>query len=909
MPLSAGTRVGAFEIASQIGAGAMGEVYRARDTKLGRDVAVKVLPAPLTSNPERRARFEREALLLASLNHPNIATIHGIEEANGAQAIVLELVSGETLRERLLRGRLGAGEALHYALQIARALESAHQQGVIHRDLKPANIKITPTGIVKVLDFGLAKLDGTGDRSDATTPPTITVGSTQPGVVFGTAAYMSPEQARGFTVDKRADVWSFGCVLYEMLTGRRAFDGSETAEVLARVIEREPDFDALPEEVPAAVRRLIRHTLTKDRHNRLADMTDARIELEDAIADAPQRVETRARAPRRRIARAGAVLMGVATIASVATFVYDRRRPVESPSLRFSISPPDGVSWSVPTLDTVIAVSPDGQRVAYSGRGRDGTTRLWIRSLNSLDSLALAGTDGAMSPFWSPDSRSIGFFADGKLKRVDAAGGPVTVLCDVTNNRGAAWGANDTIIFAQVQAGNPAAAALQKVSAAGGIPSPASVLAQGELYHSRPLFLPNTTQFIYRVDGGNLRQNEYFLGSLDSMERSLLFRLDSGNVAYSQGHLLFVENETTLMAQPFDLERTTLTGEPVPIAENLRISVGNRPFFGVFSVSQTGVLTYLTGSGRLATRLVWVDRAGKQLDVLAESGDYVDIALSADGARAAVTQYDNTVNTGDIWLFDVARKLPTRFTSDRADEGGPVWSADGTSLVFGANAKGSSTKFPAFFTGLYQRPSSGSASPDTLLERTVEPGQSEVDMRGTRLATSWSRDGKFIIFDEIAAGLTSDLSILSLGAMPFRFISTEFAESGGQFSPDGRWVAYTSTESGRPEVYVTPFPSGSPRHRISVAGGTHARWRGDGKEIFYLAPDSRMMSVGLTLRTATIDVGETTELFKTTFTLPSIRSPYAVSSDGQRFLLIAAAENQPVMPMTVVVNWSSALKR
>ena len=460
-------------------------------------------------------------------------------------------------------------------------------------------------------------------------------------------------------------MWAFGCVLYEMLTGRRAFDGERTQEVIARVIEREPDFELLPKETPPALRRLLRRLLTKNARKRLADISDARIELEEAAAELAQGATTQPAAPRRRFSLTAAALLSAASATVITGVVYQRRVPSEvTPQVRFTLTPPAGVTWAVPTADTVLAVSPDGRSLAVTGRGSDGKTSLWLRSLDSLELRLLPGTDGAISPFWSPDSQSIGFFADGKLKRIDASGGAVTILCDAVNNRGGTWGSDRVIVFARVTG------PLQKVSESGGIPSPATVLVEKEIYHSRPILLPGSRRFIFRVDDPSLRGNRYYVSSLDSTDRTLIVRLDSGNLAYSQGHLLFVVDESTLMAQPFDVERLTLSGEPIPIVENIRMSAGNRPLFGVFSVSQTGVLGYLTGSGRLASRVVWLDRSGKEVDILAETGDYLDVSLSHDGARAAVTQYDEAANSGDVWLFDVRRRLSTRLTPDPVDDGG-----------------------------------------------------------------------------------------------------------------------------------------------------------------------------------------------------------------------------------------------
>ena len=662
MPLSTGDRLGAYEVIALLGHGAMGEVYRARDTRLGRDVAIKVLPAAFANDPDRLARFEREARLISQVNHPNICTLFHVVE----DCLILELVEGETLQQCLIRGPLPLREALRYAAGIAAALEAAHSKGIIHRDLKPANIKITSAGTIKVLDFGVAKLAEDSEAGGVAPDITAALGGTKEGVLVGTVAYTSPEQAMGDRVDRRSDIWAFGCVLYEMLTARRAFHGTAVADTLGAVMRGEPDWSILPAATPPEIRKLLRRCLEKDRARRLADIADARLEIEDLLAG---RSETAAQSPAAGVQRhrhsagtAASILIAVlafvagVTLASVVAIVVVRRQgpaipparenpaaaladaasrgnapptatveqpPASSPErpsrsgdtaevrrepvppardnapvvargpVEVSVSLPAGVTWA-PAVggdgrNTILALSPDGRRVVYSGRAGDETA-LWVRSVDRADDRQLPGTDGGVSPFWSPDGASIGFFADDRLKRLDLAGPSVPVaLCAVSSQRGGTWGTDDTIVFGRIPGG------LRWISAKGGVPMPLTQLGAGETDHIRPYFLPATRQLLYRVTGQNPLSNSYYVISLGSGERQLVLQTESGNVMYAEGHLLFM-NGNSLIAQPFDAKRLMVTDRAVPIAEKVRLSDG-RPSFGVFSVSQEGRLAYLPQGG------------------------------------------------------------------------------------------------------------------------------------------------------------------------------------------------------------------------------------------------------------------------------------------------------------------------
>jgi Tol biopolymer transport system component len=889
MAIPSGTKFGFYEVVAQIGAGGMGEVYQAHDTKLGRDVAIKVLPEAFAHDPDRLSRFQREAKLLAALNHPNIATIHGLEQSGGTSYLVMELVPGETLQERVKRdGPVPIEEALAIAKQIAEALEAAHEKGIIHRDLKPANVKLTPEGKVKVLDFGLAKaFEGDATNEDMGNSPTLSRAATMHGVILGTAAYMSPEQARGKAVDKRTDIWAFGCVLYELLTGEQTFHGEDVTDILAAVVRAEPDWTALPANISPSIRVQLQRCLRKDRRQRTPDAATIRIEIEDAIA-APKDSDARQATPatrgwRERVAWPAAVTMTLIAIVLAVGFVL--RTPKAPEAIRFFVSPPD--TWSLMgagTLTTApVSVSPDGHRIAFLAAGADSKSLLWVRSLDTLTAQALAGTEGALRPFWSPDSRFIGFFAAGKLKKIEVGGGPPITLCDAPEGFGGSWNREGVIIFPPT-----ASSALQKVSAAGGMPTAATKLEQGEVGHRMPFFLPDGQHFFYRAAArGLITGGPIYLASLDSSERKLMLNADSSNVLYTQGHLLFLR-ETTLMAQPFDARRLVLTGEAFPIAEQIQTQ-GN-PLAGVFSASENGVLAYQTGTATDAFKLTWFDRSGKQIGILGEPAIYGDLELSPDGKRASVS----IIGAGqgrDIWIYDVVRGLKTRFTFDPAIQSESIWSPDGSRVVFTSNRKG--------HFDLYQNASDGSGTEALLLEDNLD-----------KYPESWSPDGRFILYGSNGGPTGNDLYVLSLTGdrKPVPFLKTQFNEFSGRFSPDGRWVAYRSNESGMYEIYVAPFPGPGGKRQISTAGGNWPRWRRDGTEIFYFAPDNKLMVAAVNGKGSSFEVGAVKPLFDT-HEWPGTRYPYDVTADGQRFLVNTVPGQASSAPITVVVNWTAGLKK
>jgi eukaryotic-like serine/threonine-protein kinase len=881
MGLRIGTQLGPYEILSAIGAGGMGEVYRAHDGRLNRDVALKVLPEIFATDPDRMARFEREARVLGALNHPNIAAIYGLEEFGSGRALVMEFVEGETLADRIAKGPIPLDEALPIAKQIAEALEYAHDHGVVHRDLKPANIKVTADGTVKLLDFGLAKaLMDEPVAADPRDSPTLSMGATMPGVILGTAAYMSPEQAKGKPVDRRADIWAFGVVLFEMLTGKQLYSGETAAEIVAVVIMKEPGFDPLPKNTPAGIRNLLRRCLEKNLRQRFQHIGEARIVIEAVLSHTDPAADPVASHPKSR-ERFYAAVAAIAVVAALTlgAFAYFRRGREDVRPTRFFVYPPD--TWRLAGTEIVgvpLAVSPDGRRIAFVATNATGTSLLWVRTLDALTAQALTGTDGASSPFWSPDSRFLGFFAAGKLKKIELSGGPPITLCDAADNVGGAWSRDGLIVFAQAHGFAPYQPALQKVSESGGLPTAATVLAEGEAMQLLPFFLPDGRHFLYRSNNrASSGTRRIYLASLDSAERKLLLNGDSPNALYTQGHLLF-PRDMTLMAQPFDARRLVLTGDAFPIAEQIR----------AFSASDNGVLAYQTGTERVGSQLVWVDRTGKQVGMLGDAAAYSDLEFSPDRKRASVSIPEAGKGRA-IWLYDITRGRRTRFTFDPADELESIWSPDSGQIVFNSRRKG--------HLDLYQKASSGAGTEEVLLEDDLD-----------KYPVSWSPDGRFILY--VSSGTNNSLFALPLSGdrKPFPFLKAQFNGVSAQFSPDGRWVAYQSNESGRAEVYVAPFPGPGGKWLISTAGGSLPRWRHDGTEIFYLDLDNNLMAAAVNEKEGSFDVGGVKPLFGT-HAAQGGRYRYDVSADGQRFLINTVPEQTASAPITVVLNWTAGLKK
>ena len=885
-----GTKLGPYEILAPLGAGGMGEVYRARDSKLNRDVALKILPAMFTDDAERMSRFRREAQVLASLNHPNIGSIYGLEEWNNLRVLVLELVEGPTLADRITEGAIPLEEALAIAQQIAEAVAYAHEKGVTHRDLKPANIKITPEGNVKVLDFGLAKvLEGPKNLdSDLSQSPTGGNPTTLEGVILGTAAYMSPEQAKGKPVDKRADIWAFGVVLYELLTGVHLFQRDTMSDTLAAVLKEEPDWNRIPTKVCP----LLRHCLEKDPKRRLRDIGDMHLLLETASVPA----ETR-----RPWLAWGAVAVFLVAFAALSV-VHFREKPLVSAPIQFQVFASESLLQGLS-----FAVSPDGRHLAFSAVGSDGVARLWIRDLDSLEIRALPNSYAAnlrITPsvvvppfFWSPDSRFIGFQSGGKLAKIEISGGPAQTLCDVQGTVvGGSWNRNGVIVFADSVRG------LTQVSAAGGVASPLTTIdpSRKEIVHVLPSFLPDGRHFLYLRASSIPENSGVYLGSLNTkpeeQDSRRLLATTSGPVFVpssnsDSGQVLFLR-QGTLMAQPFDARRLEPSGEAVPVAEK----VGSFLDYGFFSASSNGVLVYRSGAG-LDYQLTWLDRQGRVLAKVAEPGRYNSLALSPDGTRVAVsrTNPENTPNW-DVWLLDVGRNTSTRLTYEQVRATFPVWSADG-STVFFDSIRGSEVN-------LYLKLASGAGDERLLLKS--DPGY--------KYATSSSRDGRFLLYTAENPQTKTDLWVLPLQGdrKPTPLLRTEFNERSGQFSPDGHWIAYTSDESGSDEIYVREFSSGSAQGSgdaagkwlISKGGGTDPRWRGDGRELFYVASDGKLMSVDIDTKPV-FAAGTSRPLFQ----LPPGVSGVDVTADGSRFLIGVPVAQSASVPFTVVLNWATTLKK
>jgi eukaryotic-like serine/threonine-protein kinase len=894
MAIQVGQRLGPYEILSAVGAGGMGEVYRARDTRLDRIVAIKVLPDHLADKPDLRERFEREAHTVASLNHPHICTLYDIGHQDGTDFLVMEYLEGETLSERLKKGPSPMVQVLQYAIEIADALDKAHRKGITHRDLKPGNIMLTKSG-TKLLDFGLAKLkqEVVPANVQLSQLPTANDPLTAQGTIVGTLQYMAPEQLEGKEADARTDIFAFGAVVYEMATGKKAFEGKSQASLIAKILDNDPPpMSSLQPMTPPALDHVVKTCLAKEPEQRWQTASDLCREVKwiaegGSQAGIPAPTVTQ-RKNRERLAWSVAAVFLIAALA-LGSLAYFQRTPQERQPIRFFVSPPEGWNLAQPTgpdgaATVPLAVSPDGHRVAFVAASTDGKSLLWVRSLDTLTAQALAGTDGAARPFWSPDSRFLGFFAGGKLKKIEVSGGPPITLCDAPQDRSGTWSRDGVIVFAP-----QTNSALQKVSASGGVPTAATVLGEGESGHRRPYFLPDGRHFLYRAITSRPVEGPIYLASLDSVERKLLLNADSVNVVYSQGHLLFLR-ETTLMAQPFDAQRLVLIGEAFPIAEEILRSASTPPY-GVFSAAENGVLAYQTGTAASAagSQLVWFDRTGKQIGVLGDPAAYSDLALSPDGKRASVSIPDQAGKGRDIWLYDVARGLRTRFTFGPANQQTSKWSPDGSRIVFNSNRKA--------HLDLYQKASNGAGTEEVLLEDNLNKDP-----------VSWSPDGRFILY-VVTTGAPDALFVLPLSGdrKPVPFLKTQFNVGFGQFSPDGKWVAYVSDESGKNEVYVAPFPGPGGRWQISTAGGIRPRWRRDGTEIFYLAPDNKLMAAAVNGKGSSFEVDAVKPLFQTRAT--GIRYSYDVSADGQRFLINTTPEQTSSAPITIVLNWTAGLKK
>jgi len=900
--LTPGTRLGVYDITAQIGVGGMGEVYRATDTNLKRSVAIKVLPASVAGDVDRLARFQREAEVLAALNHPNIAAIYGLEKTPDFTALVMELVEGEDLSQRIARGAIPLHEALPIAKQIADALEAAHEQGIIHRDLKPANIRVRPDAVVKVLDFGLAKaLEPAGHaRGNLTNSPTITTPAmTQVGTILGTAAYMSPEQAKGRPADKRSDVWAFGCVLFEMLAGTRPFVGDDVSETLAAILMREPDWTALPPGVPRHVAAVIKRCLQKDPKARIPDISAARFLMDEAsgfLTPPAAAVETsRPHAVAWKIATVVAAL----ALADVSVTHFREKPPVSPELMRLDLQLPDDT-----TLQK-FAISPDGRKIAFYAVGADGAGGVWVRSFDSGESRRIAETAASPTITWSPDSRFVVFPGGQRLNdlmRVEVSGGSPQAICEIPNIiTGASWNRDGVIVFGSFGGGT------WRVPSGGGAVAPVTALdvTRQETGHSTPVFLPDGKHFLYLRSGPPENQGIY-LGTLDARPeqqastRLIATRFSPVYAALPDpkaGYVLFLQ-ENTLQAQSFDLVNLKMAGDAIRIADHVK-SIFE---FGFFSVSENGVLAYQTGDaiGANPLQLTWFDRRGMNLGAAVAPGYYLSLRLSPDASRVALTRMDLGTVSSNIWLNEFGRNTLTRITSERLGDGDPVWSPDGTHVAYSSVRSGR--------TGLYEKAANGSGSEQVLLEPSVR-----------RSLDDWSPDGRFLLYSQVDGRTKSDLWVMPLSGnrQPTVYVNSEFNETHGQFSPDGHWIAYASDESGRAEIYVRPFPlaADSGKWTVSHGGGVTPRWRHDGKELFFLTNN---------LRTAMVATVSYAPSFTTSVPVPAFRASiqinaatsgsgfnWDVTADGTKFLLptLETQARAAQQPIRVVLNWTAGLRK
>jgi eukaryotic-like serine/threonine-protein kinase len=892
MSMTPGTRIGPYEVTAPLGEGGMGVVYRARDTQLQRQVALKLLPDHFAEDSDRLNRFEREAQVLASLNHPNIAQIYGLEKSGNSSCIVMELVEGETLAERIKRGPFPLPEAIDIAKQMVDALEAAHERGIVHRDLKPANIKRTPAGAVKILDFGLAKATRNPLPSEKgySNSPTMMSGSLA-GVIMGTAPYMSPEQARGKEIDARTDIWAFGCVLYEMLTGRQVFAGETTTDVLAKVLEGQPKWDALPVDTPASIRTLLEATLTKDPKQRLQHVGDTRLFLaRPSTIDKSSSVVIRDRGGRR--GWIVAALLAVALLAAIIPAgLYFTRASAEIPVIRFEMPAPGFFPGGGPVI------SPDGQRIAYVAAA-GGKPAIWIRPMGSLSAQQLPGTDSAIGLFWAPDSRRLAFFADGKLKKTDVVGGGVQTLGDApTITTPGSWNRDGVILFG----GNLGqGVGILRISDSGGA---ASLVAAMDVSSNPiqffPRFLPDGQHFLFATVGPDGSTGNVYLGSLESKSATHVMGIPNftadgvnSNAMYAQGYLIF-SRDRTLLAQPFDPAHGTLSGEPSPIAEN----VGRD-----FSVSDTGVLVYRTTPGQTGqpvASLSWVDRKGKPVSEVRTPTNVGWISLSHDG-RIAVD--NSSSGNSDIWVID-SRGVPNKLTADNPNfDGNPVWSPDGSRIAFGSRRNTT-----ALATLLFQKSSNGVGASEPLLPDEPDVFDAPLD---------WSTTGILYLRVKLATLQIADIWFLSNSdKKPAQYLHNGFANTQAQLSPDAKYIAYTTNESGTFQIVVQTFPDPTGgKWPITAQGGVEPMWRRDGHELYYLALDGKIMSVAVKTNPI-FQAGETSELFQTTLTPlnnPASRR-YAVSPDGQRILIASVPNATPTggnsIPITAVVNWTATVKK
>ena len=869
----------------------MGEVYKAHDTRLGREVAIKVLPSHLSRDPALRQRFEREARAIAALSHPNICAIHDVGTQDGIDYLVMELLEGQTLADRLDRGALPADQAFKFGVEIADALDRAHRAGIVHRDLKPGNIMLTRSG-VKLLDFGLAKFAAIEDpASDPSAPPARSPARkplTEKGAIMGTFEYMAPEQLKGKNADARTDIFAFGCVLYEMVTGKEAFAHASQASLISAVLKDEPkpvpDLDPL---APPAFERLVKTCLANDPEERWQNARDVRNELAWIAQGGPAVLGSR----RRQRERAAWLVAGAAlVVALIAAATAMRRAPAPRP-VKAAILPPQGAGFSSnSTAPNLLALSPDGARLAYCAHSGMGADRLWIQTLDSGEARPLEGTEGASQPFWSPDGRSLGFFAHRKLKRVGAEGGPVLTLATAIDPRGGAWNATGTILFAPNHA-----SAVFRVPAEGGAATAVTRLdrAGGETTHRYPEFLPDGRHFLYLARGagaGAGKEPVVYAGSIDGPDRKPVMKVAS-NVAYASGHVLFMR-QGILVAQPFDLGKLATRGEPVSIAANARMD--ERYSRGTFSVSANGVLAYQTGKLLRRDVLRRYDRSGRMLDTLGEPTTFFDDGsptISPDGSRAAVAILGERGISG-IWLVNTRSGVRNRFTLDDDDHTTAAWLPDGSHLAMEGGLEGAAR--------LFLKAADGSGTVRQLIERRA----------ASVAACSFSPTGRLLLFTEETEKTGTDILILPLsgGGAPAPLAATAAQEDGAQFSPNGRFVAYSSDASGRVEVYVAAFPRPGDTWQVSQEGGREPRWSRDGRELFYFDRDNWLVAAAVETIPSRFEVTGTRRLFQVPSRGSEFNWRYDVFPDGEHFLVGTPADDDTLSPITLVTDWTRKVK-
>jgi Tol biopolymer transport system component len=882
MGLTTGTKLGPYEIQSPLGAGGMGEVYRARDTRLGRDVAIKVLPSHLCSDPDLKARFEREAKAISALSHPHICHLYDIGSQDGTDYLVMELLEGETLADRLKKGPLPLRQALQYGIEIAEALEKAHANGIVHRDLKPGNIMLTKSG-AKLLDFGLAKPAPNAPTLASGSMATMSTPLTVQGTILGTFQYMAPEQVQGQDADARSDIFALGAVLYEMMTGKRAFAGKSQISVMSAILEKEPEkVSSVQPMASAALDHVIQRALAKDPNDRWQTARDLIQELKWSAESAalpsgavPAAPGSRTRETLAWVVAGALVVVLIAVLFAGAVWWRNSKPPAET--MYF----PAPLPFSVRDM----AVAPNGHTIAVVGYQESARKNvLWIYELGSHSTKSLAGTEGATYPFWSADGRSLAFFADAQLKKLEIAGGPVQTICDAPSGRGGTWNKDGVIVFApEVTAG------LYRVPASGGTPKQISGLDRNRGVGSLrwPVFLPDGKHYLFLAANftGQKGANAIYVGSVDSNARRFVVE-STANAAYAApGYLLFYRDKT-LLAQPFDLKRLALTGEATVILPEVQFLPQVKR--AVFAVSDQGLLLAQSGSEAALSQLMWFDRKGNAVGTVGKPEVYGNVFLAPNGKSVATDKTDMASLNIDVWTYELQNDSAKRLTFDPAIDAVPIWSPDATRLVFASNRQ-------TYFE-LYVKNSDGAND-----EKSIVQGEDG------NFPSDWSRDGKYILFCQ-----GPDLWFVTSPELKSSlFLKAPSVFRNGQFSPDGKWVAYASNESGKWEIYVTSFPDARGRWQVSSGGGEQPRWRGDGKELFYLSLDGKMMAAPVTTG-AHFDAGTPVVLFQATPRQPVLVYDlfvYDVSRDGQRFLINTQVKQAESAPMSIILNWPAKLDK